>query len=57
MIPTLPRPPRLRLGTALYVGAFLVFLFVPAGDGRFRVQQRAYPAPPWHGFTLDSFSR
>src|SRR6185312_16261241 len=56
MIPTLPRPAWLRLGTALYVGAFLVFLFLPLVTvAVFAFNNAPYPAPPWHGFTLDWF--
>ena len=29
MIPSLPRPVWMRAATALYVGAFLLFLFLP----------------------------
>ena len=56
MIPTLPRPAWLRTATALYVGAFLVFLFLPlATVAVFAFNDAPYPAPPWHGFTLDWF--
>ena len=56
MIPTLPRPAWLRAATALYVGAFLMFLFVPLVIvAVFAFNDAPYPAPPWHGFTLDWF--
>ncbi len=56
MIPTLPRPAWLRIGTALYVAAFLIFLFLPlATVAVFAFNNAPYPAPPWHGFTLDWF--
>ena len=56
MIPTLPRPAWLRAATALYVGAFLMFLFLPLGVvAVFAFNDAPYPAPPWHGFTLDWF--
>ena len=56
MIPTLPRAAWLRTATALYVGAFLVFLFMPlAVVAVFAFNDAPYPAPPWHGFTLDWF--
>lgn len=56
MIPTLPRPAWLRVGTALYVGAFLIFLFLPLVTvAVFAFNNAPYPAPPWHGFTLDWF--
>ena len=56
MIPTLPRPAWLRAATALYVGAFLMFLFLPLGVvAIFAFNDAPYPAPPWHGFTLDWF--
>jgi spermidine/putrescine transport system permease protein len=56
MIPSLPRPLWLRTGTALYLVAFLVFLFLPLLTvAVFAFNDAAYPAPPWHGFTLDWF--
>jgi spermidine/putrescine transport system permease protein len=56
MIPTLPRPLWLRAATVLYVGAFLIFLFLPlATVAVFAFNDAPYPAPPWHGFTLDWF--
>ena len=56
MIPSLPRPAWLRAATALYVGAFLLFLFLPlAVVAVFAFNDAPYPAPPWHGFTLDWF--
>ena len=56
MIPSLPRPAWLRVGTALYLVAFLVFLFTPlVVVGVFAFNDAPYPAPPWHGFTLDWF--
>ncbi len=56
MIPTLPRPAWLRLATALYLGAFLIFLFVPLLIvAVFAFNDAPYPAPPWRGFTLDWF--
>ena len=56
MIPSLPRPAWLRTATLLYVVAFLVFLFLPlAVVAAFAFNNADYPAPPWHGFTLDWF--
>ena len=56
MIPALPRPPWLRAAMVLYVGAFLLFLFLPlATVAVFAFNDAPYPAPPWHGFTLDWF--
>ncbi len=56
MIPTLPRPAWLRAATVLYVAAFLTFLFLPlAVVAVFAFNDAPYPAPPWHGFTLDWF--
>jgi spermidine/putrescine transport system permease protein len=56
MIPSLPRPAWLRAATRLYVGAFLVFLFLPlVVVAVFAFNNAPYPAPPWHGFTLDWF--
>ena len=54
MIASLPRPAWLRTATVLYVAAFLIFLFVPlVVVGVFAFNDANYPAPPWHGFTLD----
>jgi spermidine/putrescine transport system permease protein len=56
VIPTLPRPAWLRAATLLYVAAFLTFLFLPLGVvAVFAFNNAPYPAPPWHGFTLDWF--
>jgi spermidine/putrescine transport system permease protein len=56
MIPSLPRPLWLRAGTALYLLAFLTFLFLPlVVVGVFAFNDAPYPAPPWRGFTLDWF--
>ena len=56
MIPSLPRPFWLRAATAGFIGIFLVFLFVPlAIVAVFAFNDAPYPAPPWHGFTLDWF--
>jgi spermidine/putrescine transport system permease protein len=56
MIASLPRPAWLRAATALYIGAFLLFLFLPlAVVAVFAFNNAPYPAPPWHGFTLDWF--
>jgi len=56
MIASLPRPLWLRLSTALYVGAFLLFLFLPLlVVAVFAFNNADYPAPPWRGFTLDWF--
>ncbi len=56
MIPSLPRPIWLRGATAAYVVAFLAFLFLPlAVVAVFAFNDAPYPAPPWHGFTLDWF--
>jgi spermidine/putrescine transport system permease protein len=56
VIPTLPRPAWLRAATVGYVGAFLIFLFLPLGVvAVFAFNDAPYPAPPWHGFTLDWF--
>jgi spermidine/putrescine transport system permease protein len=57
MIASLPRAAWLRTATVLYVVAFLIFLFVPlAVVGVFAFNDANYPAPPWHGFTLDWFT-
>lgn len=57
MIASLPRPGWLKAATALYVGAFLIFLFLPLiVVGVFAFNDANYPAPPWHGFTLDWFT-
>jgi spermidine/putrescine transport system permease protein len=56
VIPSLPRPLWLRTATGAYIGAFLVFLFLPlAVVAVFAFNDAPYPAPPWHGFTLDWF--
>ena len=56
MIPSLPTPRWLRVSTLLYLAAFLVFLFLPLVTvGVFAFNDAPYPAPPWHGFTLDWF--
>ena len=56
MIPSLPRPPWLRAATAAYTVAFLTFLFLPLlVVALFAFNDAPYPAPPWHGFTLDWF--
>ena len=57
MIPSLPRSPFTRWATAGYVAAFFVFLFVPlAVVVVFAFNDANYPAPPWHGATLDWFT-
>ena len=56
MIASLPRPGWLRAATWLYVAAFLLFLFTPlVVVAVFAFNDANYPAPPWHGFTLDWF--
>ena len=56
MIPSLPTPGWLRGSTLLYLAAFLVFLFLPLVTvAVFAFNDAPYPAPPWHGFTLDWF--
>ena len=56
MIPSLPRSRWLTVSTALYVAAFLIFLFLPlVVVAVFAFNDAPYPAPPWHGFTLDWF--
>lgn len=56
MIPSLPRSAGLRAATALYVVAFLAFLFLPlVVVAAFSFNDAPYPAPPWRGFTLDWF--
>jgi spermidine/putrescine transport system permease protein len=56
MIPSLPRPAWLRMATSTYLLAFLAFLFLPlAVVAVFAFNDAPYPAPPWHGFTLDWF--
>jgi spermidine/putrescine transport system permease protein len=56
VIPSLPRSPWLRYGTAGYVAAFFVFLFMPlVVVATFAFNDANYPAPPWRGFTLDWF--
>jgi spermidine/putrescine transport system permease protein len=56
MIPSLPRSRWLTLSTVIYVAAFLIFLFLPlVVVAVFAFNDAPYPAPPWHGFTLDWF--
>jgi spermidine/putrescine transport system permease protein len=56
MIPSLPRPAWLRIGTAAYGLLFFAFLFVPlAVVVVYAFNDAPYPAPPWRGFTLDWF--
>jgi spermidine/putrescine transport system permease protein len=56
LIPSLPRPLWLRTATAAYVIGFLAFLFLPLiVVAVFAFNDAPYPAPPWHGFTLDWF--
>jgi spermidine/putrescine transport system permease protein len=57
MIPSLPRPRWLKTANAVYVAAFLTFLFLPlVVVAIFAFNNAPYPAPPWRGFTLDWFS-
>jgi len=57
VIPSLPRARWVRFGTAGYVVAFFVFLFLPlAVVATFAFNDANYPAPPWRGFTLDWFA-
>lgn len=56
MIPSLPRPAWLRAANGAYIGLFLIFLFLPLLTvAVFAFNDAPYPAPPWHGFTLDWF--
>ena len=56
MIPSLPRPAWLRAVNTIYIVAFLIFLFLPLLTvAAFAFNDAPYPAPPWHGFTLDWF--
>jgi spermidine/putrescine transport system permease protein len=56
VIPSLPRPRWLRTATAVYLAAFLAFLFLPLiVVAMFAFNDAPYPAPPWHGFTWDWF--
>ena len=56
MIPSLPRSRALRFLTNGYVVFFLLFLFLPLSVvAIFAFNDAPYPAPPWHGFTLDWF--
>jgi spermidine/putrescine transport system permease protein len=46
----------MRAATALYAVAFFAFLFLPLiVVAVFAFNDAPYPAPPWHGFTLDWF--
>lgn len=56
MIPSLPQPAWRRFAMMGYLGLFLLFLFLPLiVVGVFAFNDAPYPAPPWHGFTLDWF--
>ena len=56
MIPSLPRPTWLRVGTVAYALLFFAFLFLPLlVVAVFAFNDAPYPAPPWNGFTLDWF--
>jgi spermidine/putrescine transport system permease protein len=56
MIPSLPRPAWLRAATAVYLAAFMAFLFLPLIIvAVFSFNDAPYPAPPWRGFTFDWF--
>jgi len=56
MIASLPRPTWLRASTVAYCIAFFAFLFLPLMVvAVFAFNDAPYPAPPWHGFTLDWF--
>jgi len=56
VIPSLPRPAWLRAANGAYIGLFLIFLFLPLLTvAVFAFNDAPYPAPPWHGFTLDWF--
>jgi spermidine/putrescine transport system permease protein len=56
MIPSLPRPPWLRVSTVIYALAFFAFLFLPlVVVAIFAFNDAPYPAPPWRGVTLDWF--
>jgi spermidine/putrescine transport system permease protein len=56
VIPSLPRPLWLRASTVAFLAAFLIFLFLPLVIvAVFAFNNANYPAPPWHGFTLDWF--
>jgi spermidine/putrescine transport system permease protein len=46
----------LRAATSAYLTVFLIFLFLPLITvAVFAFNDAPYPAPPWHGFTLDWF--
>lgn len=56
MIPSLPRPTWLRVGTVGYSLLFVAFLFLPLAIVTvFAFNNAPYPAPPWRGFTGDWF--
>jgi spermidine/putrescine transport system permease protein len=57
MIASLPRAPWLRAATSAYALLFYAFLFLPlVVVAVFAFNDAPYPAPPWHGFTLDWFT-
>jgi len=56
MIPSLPQHPLARWVQHGYAAAFYLFLFLPLLVVMlFAFNNADYPAPPWHGFTLDWF--
>jgi spermidine/putrescine transport system permease protein len=56
MIPSLPQHPLARLLQHGYAAAFYLFLFLPLLVVLlFAFNNADYPAPPWHGATLDWF--
>ena len=56
MIPSLPNTWWSGALTRVYLLCFLTFLFLPLLTvALFAFNDAPYPAPPWHGFTLDWF--
>jgi spermidine/putrescine transport system permease protein len=56
MIPSLPSTWWSGALTRVYLISFLIFLFLPLLTvALFAFNDAPYPAPPWHGFTLDWF--
>ncbi len=56
MIPSIAQPKSFRIGYAVYIWVFFVFLFAPlVAVAVFAFNDSQFPSLPWRGFTLDWF--
>lgn len=56
MLSTIPQSRTFKLGYALYIAVFFLYLFAPlVVVGVFAFNDSQFPSPPWRGFTLDWF--